>query len=120
MTRPAMAAKAKAPKATKPKATKKARGATLASKRIEPVLAFRTTGTQLVFRVFSGGCTETEHFHLDVRRRNGQAEVTLTRIVPDNCKGDFPDGTEIRFSYAKIDLDRNDVIRLRNPVGQPG
>ena len=115
MTRPAMAAKAKAPKATK-----KARGATLASKRIEPVLAFHTTGTQLVFRVFSGGCTETEHFHLDVRRRNGKAEVTLTRIVPDNCKGDFPDGTEIRFSYAKIGLDRNDVIRLCNPVRQAG
>ena len=73
-----------------------------------------------MFQVFSGGCTETEHFHLGVSRRNGKAEVTLTRIVPDNCKGDFPDGTEIRFSYAKIGLDRNDVIRLCNPVRQAG
>jgi hypothetical protein len=111
-----MAARAKASKATQ----KKARGATPASKRLEPVLAFRASGTQLVFRVFSGGCTETEHFRLDVRRRNGKAEVTLTRLVPDNCKGDFTDGAEIRFSYAKIGLDRSDVIRLCNPVRQAG
>ncbi|MCC6889209.1 MAG: hypothetical protein IT536_11805 [Hyphomicrobiales bacterium] len=69
-----------------------------------------------MFRVFSGGCTEAEHFHLGVRRRNGQVEVTLIRLIPDNCKGDFPQGTEIRFDYAKIGLDRDDVIRLCNPV----
>jgi len=109
-----------AAKAKRPKATKKARGATRSPKWLEPVLAFRATGTQLVFRVFSGGCTETEHFHLDVRRRNSNAEVTLTRLVPDNCKGDFPDGAEIRFSYAKIGLERNDAIRLCNPVRQAG
>ena len=110
-----MAAKAKTPKTTK-----KSRGATRVSKKLEMVLAFRATGTQLVFCVVSGGCTETEHFKLDVRRRSGKAEVTLTRLVPDNCKGNFPDGTEIKFSYAKIGLDRNDVIRLCNPVRQVG
>lgn len=105
---------AKTPTAKTPAAKKAA--AKKPAKKPEAVLAFRATGTQLVFRVASGGCTEVEHFHLGVSRRNGRAEVTLTRLVPDTCKGDFPEGTEITFDYAEISLARDDVIRLRNAV----
>ena len=83
---------------------------------LEPVLEFRATGTQLVFRVASGGCTEAKHFKVGVERRNGEAKVTLTRLVTDNCKGDFPDGAEIKLSYKSAGLDRTDVIKLVNPI----
>jgi hypothetical protein len=83
---------------------------------LESVLAFRATGELLLFRVSSGGCTIADHFRLGVKRRNGRVELTLTRLVPDICKGDFPNGTEIAFSYDAAGLDRTDVIRLLNPI----
>jgi len=82
----------------------------------ETVLSFRATGDTLRFRVPTGGCTSAEDFNLSVARTNGQAQVTLTRLVPDNCKGEFPGGTEITFRYDAIGLDRSDAVRLMNRV----
>jgi hypothetical protein len=87
-----------------------------APERLESILEFRATGELLQFRVYSGGCTQAEHFHVRVERRDGQAELTLIRLVPDNCKGHFPQGTEISFGYDTVGLDRTDAIRLVNPI----
>src|SRR5690348_8389879 len=65
----------------------------------EPVLAFRTTGDAMTVRVQTGGCTSARDFHVGVERSNGEAHVTLTRMEPDNCKGFFPEGTELSFNY---------------------
>jgi hypothetical protein len=80
----------------------------------EPVLAFRATGDGLRFRVQTGGCTSAQNFQLGVQRSSGQAQLTLTRVVPDSCKGDFPEGTEITFSYDAAGIDRADAIQLMN------
>jgi len=100
----------------KVRTTTKSASARVSTGCLESVLDFRATGTELVFRVHSGGCTEAKHFQLDVKRREGRAEITLTRLVPDNCKGEFPEGIEITFRYAAAGLDRADVIRLVNPI----
>src|SRR5688572_20101660 len=83
----------------------------------EPVLAFRAAGDVLRFRVHTGGCTSADDFQLNVRRSNGQADVTLVRVTPDNCKGDFPEGTEITFSYNAAGLTHAEAVRLMNRVG---
>jgi hypothetical protein len=82
----------------------------------EPVLSFRATGDTMRIRVHTGGCTSAENFSLAVERLSGLAQVTLTRQVPDNCKGNFPEGTEITFSYDAAGLDRADAIRLTNQL----
>jgi hypothetical protein len=87
-----------------------------APESLEPVLAFRATGKVLWFRVHTGGCTLADHFRLHVERKGGCAEVSLLRLIPDTCKGDFPNGTEITFSYESAGLERDEVVRLTNPI----
>ena len=84
--------------------------------RQEPVMSFRATGDMLRFQVATGGCTTSEDFDVGVRHVDGQAQVTLTRRVPDNCKGNFPEGEEIAISYEAAGLNRSEPVRLLNRV----
>lgn len=84
--------------------------------RSEAVLSFRTTGDELRVRVGTGGCTTASDFSVNVERVRGQANVTLTRVVPDNCKGHFPEGTEVAFSYEAAGVQPNERVQLMNRV----
>jgi hypothetical protein len=84
--------------------------------RSEAVLAFRDTGDSLRIRVSTGGCTTANDFNVNVDRSRGQAHVTLVRVVPDNCKGDFPEGTEIAFSYEAAGVQPAERVQLMNRV----
>ena len=42
--------------------------------------------------------------------------MTLVRVVPDNCKGDFPEGTEIAISYEAAGVQRAEQVQLMNRV----
>ena len=83
--------------------------------RSETVLGFRATGDTLRVRVSTGGCTSANDFNVNVDRSGGQAQVTV-RVVPDNCKGDFPEGTEIAISYETAGVQRAEQVQLMNRV----
>lgn len=82
----------------------------------EVVLGFRATGDSLRVRVSTGGCTTANDFSFNVERSSGQAHLTVVRVVPDNCKGDFPEGTEIAFSYEAAGVNPAEHVRLMNRV----
>jgi hypothetical protein len=84
--------------------------------RSETVLSFRDTGDTLRVRVATGGCTSANDFNFNVDRSGGRAQVTLVRVVPDNCKGNFPEGTEIAISYEAAGVQRAEQVQLMNRV----
>jgi hypothetical protein len=96
-----------------------AAGAQSEAARSETVLGFRATGDTLQVRVSSGGCTTANDFTVNVDRSGGQAQVTLVRIVPDNCKGDFPEGTEIAISREAAGVEHAERVQLMNRVATP-
>ena len=94
-------------------------GAQSEAARSETVLGFRATGDTLRVRVSTGGCTTANDFNVNVDRSGGQAQVTLVRVAPDNCKGDFPEGTEIAISYEAAGVGRAERVQLMNRVATP-
>ena len=82
----------------------------------DTVMSFRATGDALQFRVPTGGCTSADDFTLAIDRSAGQAQVTLTRQTPDNCKGNFPEGTEITISRSAAGLGGAEAVRLMNQL----
>ena len=84
----------------------------------EPVMAFRATGHELVFRVPTGGCTTVQDFQVGVQRSGQDVRLSLARQRPDTCKGWFPTGIEISIPYEDLGLQTADRIRLVNRVAQ--
>jgi hypothetical protein len=84
--------------------------------RPEAIMAFRTTGHELVFRVPTGGCTTAQDFRVDVQRSGHDVRLSLARQRPDDCKGRFPAGIEITIPYGDVGLQTADRIRLVNSV----
>ena len=72
--------------------------------------------TRLRVRVSTGGCTTANDFNVNVERYGSQANVTLVRVTPDNCKGNFPEGVEIAISYQAAGIERPEQVQLMNRV----
>lgn len=49
--------------------------------------------------------------------RNGESTtLLLIRKKADSCKGFFPQGEEIAFSYEQLGVERGESIEIDNPV----
>lgn len=69
----------------------------------------------IVFQVFSNGCTDKEDFRVDVVE-SIPLEVRLIRVEPDPCRGFLPLGTRLRFSYKELGIQREETLRVVNPL----
>ena len=69
----------------------------------------------LVVRVDSNGCTQAADFEVSVSD-NTPTEITLRRTKPDLCKALVPDGVELRWTYADLDLEPGTPARILNPL----
>ena len=86
------------------------------------LIAARTGPDGVVFTVPTGGCTSPADFRVAVQRGSGEAAVTLHRLTPDACKGFFPGGMEIAYSWAELGLPPGSALRIVNridPAAQP-
>ena len=86
------------------------------------LIAARTGPDGVVFTVPTGGCTSRADFRVAVRREAGEAAITLHRLTPDACKGYFPAGVEIAYSWAELGLPPGSAPRIANridPAAQP-
>jgi hypothetical protein len=90
--------------------------------RAEPVplaalLAAEATEDGLTLTVPTGGCTKKSDFELSSSLvKKGTAVVAVRRPIPDVCKGNFPDGLKLAFSWAELKLPEHTKISLKNAV----
>ena len=78
---------------------------------------------KLSFRTGSGGCTDKKSFKVNVeagRELPGYTRhyiLTITRIVPDECKALFDDGVVIEYDLEKdLGLKGNYAVSVKNTV----
>jgi hypothetical protein len=67
-------------------------------------LPTRSTPNGVEVNVSTGGCTERISFIIKSVVKNKEASVIIHRRERDACKGFFPDGTWIAFSWQELGL----------------
>ncbi|MDR7230182.1 hypothetical protein J2X45_001263 [Caulobacter sp. BE264] len=89
------------------------------SQSLEPLMAARVDGADLVVRVTSNGCTRQEDFSVETQRRDGLTSFSFVRKRPDNCRALIAEGVELRYPLDAFGVERGGKIRLRNPLVRP-
>ncbi len=87
---------------------------------LEVLKGISLTADSLIFRVATGGCTEKDHFKVNVDKGiTGQPPylVSIYRMVPDSCEGHFPEGVEIEVSREEYEIGHGAAFTLVNKVG---
>jgi hypothetical protein len=81
------------------------------------LLATEATKDGLTLTVPTGGCTKKSDFELTSSPvKNSAAVVEVRRPIPDTCKGNFPGGLKLAFSWAELKLPEHTKISVKNPV----
>jgi hypothetical protein len=86
---------------------------------LEPLMAARVDGADLVVRVTSNGCTRQEDFSVETQRRDGLTAFSFVRKRPDNCRALIAEGVELRYPLDAFGVERGGKIRVRNPLVRP-
>ena len=85
--------------------------------RLAELLAAETTKTGISVTVPTGGCTKKDDFEISSRvLRRGKAIVALRRSKPDDCKGNFPDGLELTFTWSELKLPEHSKVSFENRI----
>lgn len=67
--------------------------------------------------VMTGGCTKKEDFQVSTRPgASGVMDVELKRLHADRCKGNFPDGIKIQFTWGDLKLPEGTKLAVKNPL----
>ncbi len=85
--------------------------------QIESIFNYTIDEHGIGFRVYTGGCTCKKSFNLAQSDSNGgkTTKLTLLRISPDYCKGRFPEGTFVWYSFEELNLRPNSDLQIENP-----
>jgi hypothetical protein len=88
---------------------------------LETLLAAKPTKSGLTLTVSTGGCTKKSDFEIASHRiRKGVASIEARRLMPDVCKGNFPDGMKLSFTWAELKVPKKTKILIRNPIERQG
>ena len=84
---------------------------------IESIFNYTIDENGIGFRVYTGGCTCKKSFDLIKKdSTDGKlTQLTLVRVSPDHCKGRFPEGTFIWYSFEELNLAPNANLQIENP-----
>jgi len=82
----------------------------------EEIMGYTTSEKGVTFQVFSGGCTDKEHFEVLVME-SFPLQLRLMRNKPDLCLAHLPYGTKITFSWDDLSLQRGDQFTIANKTG---
>ena len=66
--------------------------------------------------VETGGCTAKADFAVSSTAALGKTEIGLRRAKADTCKGNFPDGLKLQFSWSDLKLSPGSQYVLTNPM----
>jgi len=87
---------------------------------LERLLSAKPTKKGLTLTVSTGGCTEKADFQITSHRTGSRvASIEVRRLTPDACKGNFPDGMTLSFSWKELKLPKKTTISIKNPVEHP-
>lgn len=79
-----------------------------------PVVGSGRPLTVLTLQVDSNGCTTAEDFTVTAREVLGGKQLTIFRLIPDTCRGYFPQGREIKLTTDAVAF--GEEIFIANPV----
>jgi hypothetical protein len=69
----------------------------------------------------TGGCTKKEDFEVTSQSLGGgKAVVTVRRLKPDDCKGNFPSGLKLTFTWSELRLPEHTRISFKNRIDNFG
>jgi hypothetical protein len=87
---------------------------------LEELLAAEATPAGIDVIVATGGCTKKSDFEINSSPiTNGKASVELRRLSRDTCKGNFPNGLKLQFSWADLKLPEGTKLSIKNLGVQP-
>lgn len=94
--------------------------ATAAASTVEELMSAENTPAGIAITVETGGCTKKSDFKVDADQvQNGKAAVEFRRLTADTCKGNFPEGLKLEFTWADLKLPQGTELLVKNPVDRP-
>jgi len=79
--------------------------------------AAETTGAGISVTVATGGCTEKSDFEAGAQpAAKGAANVEIRRLKRDDCKGNFPAGLKLLFTWNELKLPAGTKLHVKNPM----
>jgi hypothetical protein len=89
------------------------------------LLAAEATQAGLSVTVPTGGCTNKSDFSIASGPvSNAQASIEIRRLRADTCKGNFPEGVKLVFTWDDLKLPPQTKLAIKNPItpafSQPG
>lgn len=90
---------------------------------VEPLKELSRDAQGVTVRVYTGGCTEKEHFVWKItpdQPKGAPTELTLYRTTKDRCYANIPEGLVIRFNYKELGVTAKDSFTIGNPIQMPG
>ena len=87
----------------------------MASQELEKIISSEPAPTGVTITVATGGCTEKADFQVSSSRvADGKATIELRRTKGDTCKGNFPDGLKLHYTWAELKLPEGTQITVKN------
>ena len=88
-----------------------------AAQELERIVSTETTPAGIAVTVATGGCTRKADFEVTSSAvSGGKATVELRRTKPDTCKGNFPDGLKLQYTWAELNIPEGTQLSLKNPL----
>jgi hypothetical protein len=85
---------------------------------LEELLASERTPAGIDITVETGGCTGKSDFEVTSDPvKNGEAGIAFRRLTRDDCKGFYPKGLKLHYSWTDLKLPEGTKLSVKNPIG---
>ncbi len=92
-------------------------GSSGASQDLDRIVSAEPSPTGIAVTVPTGGCTKKADFEVSSSPAGaGKATIELHRTKPDTCKGNFPDGLKLQYTWAELNLPEGTQLSVKNPA----
>jgi hypothetical protein len=90
-------------------------GGSVQARPVEKLLSAETGADGINVTMRTGGCTSKSDFAVNARPTGGnRADVEFNRLHPDDCKGNFPGGLKLFYSWSELKLPAGTAIVFKN------
>ena len=80
------------------------------------LIAVQPTDAGINVTVPTGGCTKKADFEVTAHQASqAEAKIEIRRLKRDDCKGNFPDGLKLSFTWDDLKLPAGTKLTVANP-----
>lgn len=84
---------------------------------VAEVISSEANDTGVNITVPTGGCTSKADFEVSTHPgTGGVTDVQIRRLKPDRCKGNFPAGIKLQFTWGDLKVPAGTRLAVTNPV----